>query len=267
MQLRKETLIDIYFDAALAMISGKAVAIWMLLAVISAFIIYGLQRTTHIQRRGHDSQQEMRDSFLHQQRCAHQTDHSHQRGDSNPGMGKGSIGKDGMGKNGRCERTRCEIKSCESWYAAIPVLVFYIAFVLTITIIERTPGKQMKYNLELFWTVREIINGRRELISEIFWNVVLFVPIGVLTSIVLLGKAERCEQPEKQQKPHKLCGSGNNPWIVILIGFLFSIGIEVTQLLTYRGLFEFDYIFYNTLGTAIGVAVFHAVRSRQRSHL
>ncbi len=50
-------------------------------------------------------------------------------------------------------------------------------------------------------------------------------------------------------------------WIVILIGFLFSTGIEVTQLLTYRGLFELDDIFYNTLGTAIGVAALYAVRS------
>ncbi len=48
-------------------------------------------------------------------------------------------------------------------------------------------------------------------------------------------------------------------WIVILIGFLFSTGIEVTQLLTYRGLFELDDIFYNTLGTAIGVAALYAV--------
>ncbi len=244
------------------MISGKAVAIWMLLAVITALITYGLRQTTHIPRCGHDSRQGRHDS--------------HQRCDSNPDEMKGGIGKDGMGKSGRCEikSDRCEIKGCENWYAAIPILVFYIAFVLTITIIERTPGKLMKYNLELFWTVREIISGRTELISEIFWNIVLFVPIGVLMSIVLLGKAERCEQPEKQQKPHKLCRSGkrvcrlgNNPWIVILIGFLFSTGIEVTQLLTYRGLFEFDDIFYNTLGTAIGVAAFHAVRSRQRSHL
>lgn len=142
------------------MITGKAVAIWMLLAVITALITYRLQQTTHIPRRGHDSHQERRDSRQHQ--C-----------DSNPDEIKGGIGKGGIGKDGRCE-----IKNCESWYAAIPILVFYIAFVLTITIIERTPGKQMKYNLELFWTVREIINGRTELISEIFWNIVLFVPIG-----------------------------------------------------------------------------------------
>ena len=120
--------------------------------------------------------------------------------------------------------------------------MFYLAFVLTITIIERTPAKEMKYNLELFWTVREIFSGRRELISEIFWNIVLFVPIGVFTSFVL-----------PVQSSHSRWRS---TWTVILLGFLLSIGIEVTQLLTHRGLFEFDDIFYNTLGTAVGVVIY-----------
>ena len=118
---------------------------------------------------------------------------------------------------------------------------------LTITIIERTPAKEMKYKLELFWTVREFINGSRDLISEIFWNIVLFVPIGVLTSLVL----------SVQQKANGLSHRmRRNPWIVILVGLLLSTGIEVTQLLTHRGLFELDDIFYNTLGTAIGVMIY-----------
>jgi glycopeptide antibiotics resistance protein len=42
------------------------------------------------------------------------------------------------------------------------------------------------------------------------------------------------------------------PGRIILIGFLISLTIEILQLVTKRGLFEFDDIFHNTLGVAIG---------------
>lgn len=142
---------------------------------------------------------------------------------------------------GLCKHGKAKLSTAVS----IPLLVFYIAFVLTITIIERTPAKEMKYNMNLFWTVREIINGRRELMSEIFWNIVLFVPVGVLISFAL--------PVQRRASSHSRWRS---PWTVILAGFLLSTGIEVTQLLTYRGLFEFDDILYNTLGTAIGVMMY-----------
>lgn len=196
--MRKEKIIDIYFDAVMAKVTGEAIVLWMLLALLAWLITYVLHR-------------------------------------------------------------RGQMKA--STAIAIPILVFYIAFVLTITIIERTPGRQMQYKLELFWTVRKVINGRRELISEIFWNIVLFVPIGGLASLIL----------PVQYKPRKANGSlrrmWRSPWIVILAGLLLSTGIEVTQLLTYRGLFEFDDILYNTLGTAVGVVIYlgfaalHAIRS------
>ena len=124
---------------------------------------------------------------------------------------------------------------------AIPVFVCYIAFVLTITILERTPGREMRYNLELFWTVRAIIDGRRALIIEIFWNIVLFVPIG-LTVVVILRR---------------------HPMVSVMVGALLSTGIEVAQLLTHRGLFEFDDILYNTMGAAIGLLIYLLVRKQE----
>ncbi len=39
---------------------------------------------------------------------------------------------------------------------------------------------------------------------------------------------------------------------VIVIGFAVSVTIEVTQLITARGLFEFDDIIHNTLGAVAG---------------
>ena len=49
--------------------------------------------------------------------------------------------------------------------------------------------------------------------------------------------------------------------IAILLGLLLSVSIEVIQLLSYRGLFEFDDIIHNTLGTAIGVGILYFVSS------
>ena len=196
----------------MAKITGKAVVIWICLAVISGLVIYILRW------RGN------------------QINHSNQRSDKlNQSAEHGDQSSEHDDQSSWRERR----------YAAIPILAFYLAFVLTITIIERTPAKEMKYNLELFWTVREIFGGRRELISEIFWNIVLFVPVGVLTSFVMPGVKRRASS-------HSVWRS---PWIVIFLGFLLSTGIEVTQLLMHRGLFEFDDIFYNTLGTGIGVVI------------
>ena len=115
----------------------------------------------------------------------------------------------------------------------IPILIFFLSFVLTITIIERVPRRKLRYNLELFWTIKSIIAGKTYLIWEIFWNVVLFIPIGLMVSVLL-----------------------KRPWLAVLIGVLMSAAIEVTQLLTHRGLFEFDDILYNSVGAVIGFLLY-----------
>ena len=38
----------------------------------------------------------------------------------------------------------------------LPVLVFYLAFVATITLINRTPRRRYRYNLRVFLTIRAI---------------------------------------------------------------------------------------------------------------
>ena len=46
-------------------------------------------------------------------------------------------------------------------------------------------------------------------------------------------------------------------WLIsVVVGLFMSSAIEVTQLILHRGLFEFDDIFHNTLGTVIGIGVF-----------
>ena len=81
-----------------------------------------------------------------------------------------------------------------------------------------------------------IANGETHYINEIFWNIMLFIPIGILIMLLL-----NCK--------HK--------WIYVLFSGLFlSALIELIQLLFHRGLFEIDDIVHNTLGTIIGIIVF-----------
>lgn len=113
----------------------------------------------------------------------------------------------------------------------IPSLVYYLCFTLTITIIERNVRGQSRYILEPLWSYKAILDGRTDLITENFWNVILFVPIGCMLAGI----------------------SRKHQWTAIFWGFLLSIFIEVFQLLAHRGLFEFDDIFHNTAGTVVGM--------------
>ena len=65
----------------------------------------------------------------------------------------------------------------------------------------------------------------------------LFIPIGLMVSALI-----------------------KRPWLAVLIGVLMSAAIEVTQLLTHRGLFEFDDIIYNSVGAVIGFLLFLLLR-------
>ena len=116
----------------------------------------------------------------------------------------------------------------------LPMLVFYLAFTLTITIIERASRDNANYKMELFWTIRAILTGKKYLKRQILWNVLLFVPIGLGVSTMM-----------KRQS-----------WIAIVMGAMFSTALEILQLMTHRGLFEWDDIVYNTIGALIGFLLY-----------
>lgn len=122
----------------------------------------------------------------------------------------------------------------------MPLLIFYISFVFTITLIARIPSPQIKYELMPFWSYRAIADGSRpDLVSECFWNVILFIPTGILTTVLLKGKRK---------------------WLVVLSGLILTVSIELSQLFLHRGLFEFDDIIHNTLGTITGLLLVMAIR-------
>ena len=121
-------------------------------------------------------------------------------------------------------------------FIAMPLLAFYLSFVAKVTIFSRFPFYEPQYMLMPFWSYEAIAEGRVGLISEVFWNVVLFIPIGFLFMLLLTFKHKRI--------------------VTVIIGFLLTASIELIQLIFHRGYFEFDDIFHNTLGTVIGIGVY-----------
>ena len=115
----------------------------------------------------------------------------------------------------------------------IPLLALYLSFVTTTTIFSSVPSYDAQYNFLLFWSYKAIAGGESELIAQIFWNVVLFIPIGILLMLILT-----CKHKGK---------------ISVVVGLLLSASIELVQLVSHRGLFEFDDIVHNTLGVVIGI--------------
>lgn len=116
----------------------------------------------------------------------------------------------------------------------MPLLTFYLSFVSTITLIARIPTVKAQYELAVFWTYKAIQNGRTDLRQEIFWNIVLFIPIGILVTLLF---------------------SKRRAFIALILSIFMSCSIELIQLVLHRGLFEFDDIIHNTLGAFIGILV------------
>ena len=123
---------------------------------------------------------------------------------------------------------------------SLPVMAIYLSFVITITIISREPSIEAQSNVLLLWSYKAILNGQINLIAQVFWNIVMFIPIGTILMMILT-----CRQK----------------WLIsLVIGLLLSTSIEIIQLISHRGLFEFDDILHNTFGTFIGVVAFALVR-------
>lgn len=109
------------------------------------------------------------------------------------------------------------------------ILAAYLFFILAGTVLIRKPGV-LRYELMPFWSWKS-----PEHYNQIIVNILMFIPIGFLFGI----KAG---------------------WKGIPIAALFSLIIELIQLATRRGLFEFDDIIHNTLGAAIGVGLWVLLR-------
>ncbi len=118
-----------------------------------------------------------------------------------------------------------------------PFIFVYLFFILIMTLLSREPGSEMKYELTVFWSWREVfVNGQYYLMQENFLNIILFVPFGFLLGI----------------RKIKIRTAA-------LFSFLLSFIIESTQLIFHLGLFEWDDMIHNTLGGLLGVVIWYII--------
>jgi glycopeptide antibiotics resistance protein len=104
----------------------------------------------------------------------------------------------------------------------------YVFLLLTVTVLTRQRTYMAQYELIPFWSYRAFFSkGGKRLLAQMLWNVIVFIPVGLLL----------CRRPFR--------------W-ALLIGFACSACIEALQLALKCGFFEFDDMFHNVLGTAIG---------------
>lgn len=130
---------------------------------------------------------------------------------------------------------------------ATVLLIAYIFLVFASTVFSRTSKEHYSYELIPFWSYWEIIKGSESLFWEDILNVIMLLPMGIMLPIVMKG------------------GVGNKGFRrVILIGFLTSLTIGLLQLVTKRGLFEFDDMFHNTIGVAIGYWLYYGIKKNRK---
>lgn len=117
------------------------------------------------------------------------------------------------------------------------LLIGYLFIVLAVTVLNRAPFTGQHFQPQLFWSW-----SVPRLRDQIIMNVIGFIPVGFLLASVL-------------------SSTSLSIFLAIPVASLISLSIELLQLITSRGLFEFDDVFHNSLGAVIGVGLFLVFRS------
>ena len=109
---------------------------------------------------------------------------------------------------------------------SLGILAGYVFLILAETFLIRKPFVGEHIQLELFWSWKQW-NVQKE---QILTNVAMFIPIGALAG-----------------------------WLWKWKGLWFAAGlsllVEVLQLATSRGLFEFDDVLHNMIGAVVGAGI------------
>lgn len=120
------------------------------------------------------------------------------------------------------------------------LLIMWFGLVMMLTTISRGANFEGWVNFRLFsgylsawhqWSLGEF--------QLIIFNMLMFMPLGFL--LPLLGMRTRRFTP------------------VLLVSLIVTIGIELSQMLSRRGIFELDDIFHNTLGSVAGYLIMNAI--------
>jgi len=117
------------------------------------------------------------------------------------------------------------------------ILVLTFTFIVRETLIWRYSGKHEDALIPFRQLIGLLKNPNHMIwFWQIILNIIFFIPFGFLFPII---------QP-KQSKA------------TIAYGFMFSLGIEIMQYITGRGLADIDDLINNTLGAVIGYFIYRA---------
>lgn len=100
---------------------------------------------------------------------------------------------------------------------------------------SREPGSRKQIDLELFGTWGQTAMAHAYFVE----NIIMFIPFGILAPMVF-----------KRMRNMRFC---------VLIGFLCSCGIEISQLITQRGYCQIDDVVTNTVGMLVGWRIWRGV--------
>lgn len=120
------------------------------------------------------------------------------------------------------------------------LLIEYVFLIYCSTVIFRETSDSTKYKPTNIETYKEIIEkGSFRIDPEIFLNVIMFVPIGLLVCLAF-----------KRLKW----------WQVLVIGCVMSVSIEILQYALKRGTAEIGDVLHNTLGCLIGYGIYELIQ-------
>ncbi len=116
------------------------------------------------------------------------------------------------------------------------ILAGWIFLVFCSTVFCRSDEVRRKVNLEPLWSYRAYLEGNTILLPQNIMNAVVFIPIGLLTAMLL----------------HNV-----RWWGMSLIGLSLSISIEGLQYILQKGVCETDDVIHNTSGCMLGYCCYH----------
>ena len=130
-------------------------------------------------------------------------------------------------------------------------LAFVTSMILFRTLLNRNLWMNPLSNVMGGWGIWETVNGEQKLTTECIENGIMMVPFSAVVMWTFQKKAGN--------------GWENIVWQSGRVAFIFSIVIEVLQLLLRLGTFQLSDIFYNTVGGVVGgVCYWGVMRGRKK---
>ena len=138
-----------------------------------------------------------------------------------------------------------------SFFRKLFLLVFVTSMILFRTLLNRNLWLNPLSNVMGGWGIWETVNSEQKLTTECIENVIMMVPF---SAVVMWTFGKKIGNSWK-----KLL------WYSGKIAFIFSISIEMLQLLLRLGTFQLSDIFYNAVGGVLGGIMYCAVmKARKR---